>query len=139
MEKCILHDKCIIVHLNRWGWEEKEMSINLIFVSVLFSIIVITLILVFIRNGRINIKYSLIWLLLFLLFLIFLMVPGLLSFITHVLGFQTASNMILSILIAVLVVINICLTGIVSSQDKKIRLLVQEVSIMKKDLNKNGN
>lgn len=115
------------------------MSINLIFVSVLFSILVITLILIFIRNGRINIKYSLVWLLLFLLFLIFLMVPGFLSFITHVLGFQTASNMILSILIAVLVVINICLTGIVSSQDKKIRLLIQEVSIMQKDLNKNGN
>ena len=37
-------------------------------------------------------------------------------------------------IVIVLVVINISLTGIVSSQDKKIRLLVLEVSMMKKNI-----
>ena len=36
--------------------------------------------------------------------------------------------------IAVLVVISISLTGIVSSQDKKIRLLIQEISLLKQHI-----
>ena len=44
--------------------------------------------------------------------------------------------MILSLLIAVLVIINIANTVINSNQDKKIRLLIQEISILKKEINK---
>lgn len=107
------------------------MSKNLILISGLFSLFIIIMILFFIRKNKINIKYSLIWLLLFIIFLIFLIIPGFLDFITHVLGFQTSSNMIFAVMIGVLVIITISLTGIVSSQDKKIRLLIQEVSFLK--------
>lgn len=107
------------------------MTVNLIFISVLFSVLIIFLILYFIRKDKIKVKYSIIWLLLFVLLLICLLIPGFLNFLTHTLGFQTPSNMIFSMLIAVLVIINISLTGIVSSQDKKIRLLIQEVSLLK--------
>lgn len=107
------------------------MTLNLIFSSTLFIIFVIFLVLYFIKKDKIKVKYSIIWLLLFFLLLICLIIPGFLNFLTHILGFQTASNMIFSLLIAVLVIISITLTGIVSSQDKKIRLLVQEVSLMK--------
>ena len=65
---------------------------------------------------------------------IFLLIPGLLEVLTHLLGFQMSSNMIFSLLLSVLVVISISLTGIVSSQDKKIRLLIQEVSMLKQSL-----
>ena len=109
------------------------MSVNLIFVSGIFSIFIILFILHLVHIEKVNIKYSLVWLLLFVALLICLFVPGLLSWITKVLGFQTSSNMILSLLIAVLVVINISNTVINSNQDKKIRLLIQEISILKKD------
>lgn len=111
------------------------MSGNLIFCSGLFSIFIILLILYLIRKEKINIKYSLVWLVLFLALLICLFVPGLLNYITKLLGFQTASNMVLSLLIAVLVVINITNTVINSHQDKKIRLLIQEISLMKENVN----
>lgn len=113
------------------------MSRNLIFTSGIFSLIIIVLILYLIKKENVNIKYSLIWLVLFLLLLICLFIPGLLNYITKILGFQTASNMVLSLLIAVLVIINITNTVINSHQDKKIRLLIQEISILKKDLKKN--
>lgn len=109
------------------------MSSNLTIVSGLFSIFIIIFILILVHKEKINIKYSLIWLLLFFVLLICLFVPGLLGYITKLLGFQTASNMVLSLLIAVLVVINITNTVINSNQDKKIRLLVQEISILKKN------
>ena len=109
------------------------MSTNLIFVSGVFSIFIILFILHLVHIEKVNIKYSLVWLLLFVALLVCLFVPGLLSWITKTLGFQTSSNMILSLLIAVLVVINISNTVINSNQDKKIRLLIQEISILKKD------
>ena len=109
------------------------MSTNLIFVSGIFSIFIILFILHLVHIEKVNIKYSLVWLLLFVALLVCLFVPGLLSWITKTLGFQTSSNMILSLLIAVLVVINISNTVINSNQDKKIRLLIQEISILKKD------
>ncbi len=109
------------------------MNLNLILISIIFSLFVILLILYFIKKNKINIKYSIIWLLLFIFLLIFLLIPGFLEFLTRTLGFQTPSNMIFSLLIAVLVIINITLTGIVSSQDKKVRLLIQEISILKKN------
>lgn len=111
------------------------MTINLILISILFIVFVMFLILYFIRKDKIKVKYSIVWLLLFAFLLVCLIIPGFLEFLTEFLGFQTPSNMIISLLLAVLVVINISLTGIVSSQDKKVRLLVQEVSMMKKKNN----
>ena len=112
------------------------MSTNLIFVSGVFSIFIIFFILHLIRKESINVKYSLVWLVLFFGLFICLIIPGLLNQITNFLGFQTASNMVLSLLIAVLVVINITNTVINSHQDKKNRLLIQELSIIKKEINK---
>ena len=59
--------------------------------------------------------------------------PNFLNILTEFLGFQTPSNMILCLLIAILIVVNITLTGILTSQDKKIRILVQEISLIKKE------
>ena len=70
---------------------------------------------------------------------ILIIIPGFLSFITRCLGFQTGSNMVISIIIALLIVINIVLTMIVSNQDKKIRLLIQEISILKNKMDDDRN
>ena len=107
------------------------MSINLIIVSILFSVLIIISILVLLRKQKVNIKYSLIWILLFTILLMAAIIPGFLVWITNILGFKTPSNMIFSLILAVLVIITITLTVIVSQQDKKVRLLIQEISIIK--------
>lgn len=109
------------------------MSTNLIIASILFSVFIIVSILVLLRKKKVNIKYSLIWIILFFILLIATIIPGFLVWVTHLLGFKTASNMVFSLILAVLVIISITLTVIVSQQDKKIRLLIQEVSILKKN------
>ena len=108
------------------------MSTNLIIFSFIFISFIILFILRLTKKGDINIKYALIWLLLFFLLFIGLIIPGFLRYITNLLGFMTVSNMILCLFIAVLVIINISTMVIVSHQDKKIRLLIQEVSLLKK-------
>lgn len=110
------------------------MSLNLMIVATIFIFAIILFVLYFVKKERIKVKYAVLWLLLFGFLFIFMIIPGLLEWFTSLLGFQMPSNMIFSLLLGVLVVINISLTGIVSSQDKKIRLLVQEVSMMKKNL-----
>ena len=107
------------------------MSLNLIIASITFSTFIIFSILVLLRKKKVNIKYSLIWIILFFILLIATIIPGFLVWITHLFGFKTASNLAFSLILAVLVIISITLTVIVSQQDKKIRLLIQEISILK--------
>ena len=108
------------------------MTLNLILVVTMFILLVIVFILYLVKKDKIKVKYAVIWLLLFGLLFVFLVIPGVLGWLTNFLGFEMASNMIFSLLIGVLVLINISLTGVVSSQDKKIRKLIQEVSMLKK-------
>lgn len=107
------------------------MSLELTISSIIFLLLIIFVILVLVKKEKISIKYSFVWLLPCILLLIFTLVPGFLNFITNVLGFQTASNMIFALLIVFLMIITIALTVIVSNQKNKIRLLIQEVSMLK--------
>lgn len=112
------------------------MSLSLKAISILFCLFVIVFILVLLRKNRINIKYSIILLTLFSLLLISVIIPGFIENIAHILGFQVVSNMVFSLIIGLLVLINIILTMIVSNYDKKIRLLIQEVSLLKEKYEK---
>ena len=60
--------------------------------------------------------------------------PNIMTSIANLLGFEVGSNMIFAGLIAILCFINIVLTVIVSGQNAKIRLLIQEVSILKGEI-----
>lgn len=108
------------------------MSLNLTLFAILFSFLIIIFIIRLIAKEKVNIKYAIIWILMFTLIIVFTLIPGFLLFLTKLLGFQTASNMVLSIIIAVLVIINISNTVINSEQDRKLRLLIQELSILKR-------
>lgn len=107
------------------------MSLELTISSIVFLVVVMLFILYLVKKRRISIKYSLVWILPCLTLIIFTLVPGFMAFVTKTLGFQTASNMILTLLICFLMVITIALTMIVTNQKDKIRLLIQEVSILK--------
>lgn len=107
------------------------MSIELTITSVVFLLLIIITIISLVKNERISVKYSFVWLLPCVILLIFTLVPGFLNIVTKLLGFQTASNMVITLLIAFLMIITIALTVIVSKQNDTIRLLIQEVSLLK--------
>ena len=88
----------------------------------------------FFRKGRIPIKYTLVWLAAIFIFLIIAIFPQLLGFFKELLGFELASNMIFAIAILVLLYINLAITIIISGQNEKIKLLIQEVSVLKKEI-----
>ena len=107
------------------------MGIELKITAIVFLILVVAFVLYYVRKDKITIKYSLVWLVPCIILLIFVLVPGFLTWTTNLLGFQTASNMVLSLLISLLLVITLALTVIVSNQKEQIRLLIQEVSLLK--------
>lgn len=111
------------------------MSLNLQLTAVTFIFFVLLSIFYLLRKGKITIKYSLIWIFTSLILLFFTIFPSLMIYITRILGFNVGSNMIFAGLIAMLLIINLSLTVIISSQNSKIRLLIQEVSIIKGSIN----
>lgn len=94
---------------------------------VIFAIVILN----FVRKNKLTMKYALVWLALSLISIIVLIWPGLLESISHILGFQTMSNMVFLVAIIVLITICLNLSVIVSNQTKKITLLIQEVSLLK--------
>lgn len=105
------------------------LRLGLIIVSLLLLIIV----LVILKKGRMPVKYSLVWLFSGLIILSLALIPSLFGFFSKILGFATISNMVVGIFIFILLMITISLTVIVSGQKKKITLLIQEVSMLKKN------
>lgn len=107
------------------------MSSSLKIISILFCLIIIGIVLYIVKKGRISIKYSLIWFFSMFILLLLILIPNLLGFFTNLIGIEVASNLIFALIIAVLIFISISLTIIVSGQNDKIRLLVQEISLLK--------
>lgn len=107
------------------------MSKELVICSLIILALIVFEVLNLTRRGKISIKYSLVWIFPCILMALFVLIPGFMVFVSKTIGFQTASNMIILILVGFLFIINLALTVIVTDQKEKIRLLVQEVSMLK--------
>ena len=106
-----------------------EMSISAI---LLFIIIIVLL-----KKNTISIKSSIAWLLLPVVFLLIAIFPEPLTVFSNWLGFETLSNFIFLIAIALLIILCFFLTIIISNQQIQITKLIQEVSILKHKESKN--
>lgn len=100
------------------------------------AILIVTLILGFViyktlSKKMIPVKYSFLWWFALSVLLILAIVPDVLIWVASKLGFQTISNLVVGVFIVILFFITISLTIIVSSQNRKINLLIQEVSLLK--------
>lgn len=113
------------------------MSISLRLGLVIVALVIMIIVLAQLKKRRIPVKYSLVWMLSSIIILLIAIVPRLFVAIAKYLGFVTMSNLVIAMFIFILLMISLTLTVIVSGQRKKITLLMQEVSILKSNLNKN--
>lgn len=98
---------------------------------IVISLLLVIFLLIILKKNYMFIKYSSVWLLSCFLMLLFALFPGALEKISSFMGFEVLSNMVFFIMIGILFFITISLTIIVSSQRRKIDLLIQEVSLLK--------
>ena len=90
------------------------------------------IILKFLKDKSLSLKYTLLWLFSGLIMGILVIFPELLSGIIAVLGIQSNMNGLFIFGIAFLMMIMMSITSIVSKQNKKIRVLIQENAILEK-------
>lgn len=116
------------------------MSIRLqIIVGVL---IVVSLLLIgnMVRKRRLELKYALVWFLVGFIVLLFDVFPGLLSWVTGLLGIDLAVNMLFFMGFIFSLLIIFTLTMSVSKLSEKVKRLTQEVALLEKEtVEKNSN
>ncbi len=110
------------------------MPINLRIYLIIFALFLVLLTFSILRKGRIPEKYSLIWFFIAFIILLVGIVPNFVDLISELLGFEVMANMITAIILLLMTFVTMSLTIIVSGQKKKITLLIQEVSLLKKEL-----
>ena len=104
-------------------------------VQVFFMIIVLVF-LVFIvqllKKNKINLKYTLLWLIASFVLLIITIFPSTMYWISNMLGVKTPINSALILGCMFIILILITITSIVSSLNKNLRKLTQEVALLEK-------
>lgn len=90
------------------------------------------LILIFLKNRALTLKYTLLWILAGIVMLVMTIFPHLLFEITGLLGIQSGMNGLYIICIAFIIAILMALTSIVSKQKSKLKTLTQEMAILEK-------
>lgn len=110
------------------------MSIILRVVLIVFALVFLFEILKLVSRGRLQLKYSLLWMVLSLVLLLCAIFPDLVGFFSGFLGIAAPSNLVFLIAIVALVGICLSLTAIVSWQSRDIRLLIQRVALLEKRL-----
>ena len=107
------------------------MSSSLRLWVFIVALIIILVIVQILRKGRVPIKYSLLWFISASIIMLVAVFPNILNFMANLMGFKTISNMVIGIMLVILLFITMSLTIIVSGQNEKIKLLIQEMSILK--------
>lgn len=110
------------------------MSESLVITLIVVSLSLFLIITYFLIKGRIPEKYSLLWYFFALIILLTSLFPKLFTWISDFLGFEVMSNLIIAIIIGVLLLLTMALTIMIAGQSKKTTLLIQELSIVKEEL-----
>lgn len=104
------------------------LRITLIIITVIFII----LILKGIKRKKLNITFSLFWLVTGILLIVAISVPNLIETISKQLGFEAPVNMLFCVTIFIAFYLIFNLTVILSGEYRKNLVLVQELSLLKK-------
>lgn len=114
------------------------MSITLKIFLIILLLFQVFLIIKTIKKKRMSMKYGSLWLVLILLMMVIVICPGIIFKLASLLGFEASSNMIFLLGFFFLFYMIFILTTSISIMNEKIKLLIQEVSLLKESVNKNG-
>ena len=112
------------------------MMLNLRLFLIGLSIILVLILLRLVAKNKLPVKYSLFWLIASLVVFLVGVFPNFIGLFTKLIGFETASSLVVCVIVGLLLLITLLLTIIVSEQKRKLLLLVQEVSLLKEKIEK---
>ena len=113
-----------------------KLKLFLIIICLIFDIFMYSKI----TDGKLQLKYSLVWYLLSLILILVTLFDNILIPIKYFLGFETTSMMVFLIGFFLLAALVFSLNLKISEQSKKITRLTQEIALLKKGAeNENSN
>ena len=107
---------------------------NLRLVVIIFILFLFLLIVYLLSKRKLSTKYAIVWFLAIIVMLLTVLLPDVMKYIANLIGFELLSNMLLCIFIVILLFITLALTIVVSANKRRITLLIEEVSILKKEM-----
>lgn len=114
------------------------MSIQLKIFLIALLVFQIFLIVFTLKKKKLSMRFTSLWLFLVILMIIVVIFPKLILNLSKIFGFEAASNMIFLLGFFFLFYMVFLFTINLSIQNEKIKLLIQEVSLLKRKDNKNG-
>ena len=104
-------------------------------ISLFIAIAVyMTLIVVLLRKKSLNLKYSLLWMFMAVVLLVMVAFPGLVEFLAGLIGVASYINAIFMSFIFFILLLVVSLSSIVSKQRREIKTLIQNMAILKKEI-----
>ena len=101
-------------------------------VLIIAVICYFVIILKFLKDKALSLKYTLLWIFAGLAMGVLVLFPNILTWIITLFGIQSNMNGLFLFCIAFIIMILMSITSIVSRQNRKIRTLIQEIGIMEK-------
>lgn len=95
-------------------------------------LIYFVVILKFLKDKALTLKYSLLWMFCGVVMLVMVVFPKLLYFLSNLVGIASPMNGLFAFCIAFIIMILMSITSIVSRQNRKLRTLIQESAILEK-------
>ena len=111
------------------------LRIALIFITLTYLFVIIKAI----KNKKMQISFSVFWIITGLILIIAIAIPNMIENISNLLGFSLSVNMIFCVAIFLLFYLVFNLNILISKENKKNTLLIQEISILKKRIDELEN
>lgn len=114
------------------------MNIALKISLLLLLLLQMLLIIRTVKKKKLTMKYASFWVVLIILMGLVVIFPDIIFKLSHMAGFEESSNMLFLLGFFFLFYVSFIITTSISMQNEKIKLLIQEVSMLKESVNKNG-
>ena len=110
------------------------MQPSLTIVLICFLLIYILFITRAVKRKKMKIEYLIFWIMLGIILIIALLVPDLVNSITNLVGFELPINMIFSVAIFIILYLIFDIFVLISKEENKTTILIQEISLLKKKI-----
>lgn len=103
-------------------------------VGISFALAVLGLIFVLLLRRKLREKYAALWLVIGFAILLVAIFPGLLVWLTDVMGVQVASNLLFAMSLALLIGVTLHLSWELSTSEDEVRRVAEEIAIMRGEI-----
>lgn len=113
------------------------LRISLIVAIIIYFVIILWLL----KEKKLSLKYTLLWILAGVVMAVLVVFPKILTWLSRLVGIQSSMNGLFIFCIAFIIMILMSLTSIVTRLNRKVRVLTQELAILEKrirELEKQG-